>query len=110
MKKTTNTSEDVEEEKDVDETVDEEEAEEEKTATPGKSVSFKIRNPNVKEGFSITTYSEAEHGKDFKALAQQFQESNTHVKITSSMTEEEVKAAQTFNNGIKHQILASKSE
>ncbi len=94
-----------EDEKDID-TEDENDADEQQEEkSSGKSISFKIKNPNVKGGISTTTYSQEEHGDSYKDLAEQFKESNTLKPITKDMTDIEIKDAREFNANIKHPII-----
>ncbi len=113
--------EEVEEDEDTDEDdqeTDEKDSEEEtasvdKSSDSAHSVTFKIRNPNTREKHSERTFSKAVHGKDFMALADSFEASNTHKKPvdTNPLTnKEEVEAVIAHNRTIKHPILSKHVE
>ncbi len=56
----------------ADEETDSDEDEEDTSA----KVSFHIRNSNTHSGQSVRSFTEKEHGKDFKKIATEFEESN----------------------------------
>lgn len=54
----------------------EEESESDEIESDSKSISFKVRSKNHKDGFTVRTFDEANHGKDFTKLAKEFNETN----------------------------------
>lgn len=44
--------------------------------TDGKSISFKVRSMNNAHGHVVRTFSEEEHGKDYKKVAAEFAATN----------------------------------
>ena len=47
------------------------------TVDKSKSISFKVRDLNSKDGYSIRTFDKDTHGKDFAELAKEFKATNT---------------------------------
>jgi hypothetical protein len=81
-----------------------------KAGLPGTvgSIHFKIRNPNIKGGSSVRTFSSAVHGAGYQELAEQFEIANTHltsVCLDKVKDEAEIKRIDDHNNSIKHPII-----
>lgn len=78
------------------------------------SMSFKLRNPNKVEGYSIRTFSEDSHGEGWEDLARSFEAANTHQKVpvllADKSNQSDVDAVMNFNRNIKHPVIGKKSE
>lgn len=99
--------EDIDEEE-PDEDSEEEDEEDESVVKAKKtgSVSFKIKNDNDPSNISVRAFSVGEHGKNYKELADSFEQANTLVKITPEMTAEEKEEVSLFNKTVKHPIIS----
>lgn len=91
-----------------DEDDSDEEDEKEVVDTDNAPISFKIRDNGAPSGFRIRTFSRAEHGKNYKDIAAQFEEANTHKKPADLTNQEEVDDCVNHNRNIKHPIVVEK--
>lgn len=92
------------------EEVNEEGSSDTETIDSPTSITFKIRNPNVREKSSERTFSKSIHGKDFMELAKIFETANTHKKPVDLLNKEEVDNCVAFNRDIKHPIISNHVE
>lgn len=102
---------------------DDEEADTEESSKTG-SITFKVRNPNILVGtgkaakvlgYALRTFSKEVHGADYKDLAKQFEQSNTHRKIVKPTSKDDAEGKAKFdedtqyNRNIPHPIIEKMS-
>lgn len=88
----------------------EESDESEEQSSSNGAIHFKIRNQNMRSGFSIRTFSKELNGEEYKSLATEFEEANTHKKPSDVKDQVEVKQVIAYNSQIKHPIISKSTE
>lgn len=73
-----------------------------------EDVVFKVKDNNKKEGYHVRVFSHAEHGENYKELADEFEKTNTHQVLPKAVDPESTELREKIhveNTMIKHPII-----